>query len=88
MNNSLEQKGERPTPAENGVKCFECGGSHEPSGARTDCINHWKRRAVAAENEVNVLKNYNDSYWKKIAFHRAEKIVELESVITKGINPL
>ncbi len=39
-------------------KCGECGGDHEPSGARTDCIIHWKRRAVEAENKLNVVKCY------------------------------
>ncbi len=33
-----------------GIKrCGECGGDHEPTGARTDCIIHWKRRALNAE---------------------------------------
>lgn len=32
-----------PNPA-----CNECGGAHEPSGARIDCIEHWKRLAVAS----------------------------------------
>ena len=38
--------------------CVECGGNHEPSGARSDCIAHWKRRAVEAENKVLVTKVY------------------------------
>lgn len=38
--------------------CAECGGAHEPSGARSDCITHWKRRAVEAENAVLVAKIY------------------------------
>lgn len=38
--------------------CAECGGSHEPSGARSDCIIHWKRRAIEAENKLNVVKHY------------------------------
>jgi len=38
--------------------CMECGGKHEPSGARFDCINHWKRRAIVAENQVAVHKLY------------------------------
>ena len=40
------------------VKCVECGGDHEPSGARVDCIRHWKRRAILAENDLNVVKHY------------------------------
>lgn len=39
--------------------CHECGGRHEPSGARSDCILHWKRRAVIAENELLVAKCYS-----------------------------
>lgn len=58
--NRPEQRAERQTAAENAVKCFECGGSHEPSGARTDCIRHWKRRAIEAENAVLVNKVYGD----------------------------
>jgi len=38
--------------------CHECGGKHEPSGARSDCIAHWKRRAVIAENAVLVQDIY------------------------------
>jgi len=38
--------------------CGECGGEHEPSGARSDCVLYWKRRAVEAENLVNVVKHY------------------------------
>ena len=38
--------------------CYECGGSHEPSGARSDCIRHWKLRALEAENTVAVEKHY------------------------------
>lgn len=68
--------------------CGECGGAHEPSGARSDCVLYWKRRAVHAENEANMLKNYNDSYWKKIAIGRGEKIAEMQSVILKAINLL
>jgi hypothetical protein len=29
--------------------CNECLGRHEPSGARTDCIEHWRKRAIRAE---------------------------------------
>lgn len=32
--------------------CTECGGDHEPSGARSDCIRHWKQRAIAATELV------------------------------------
>ncbi len=39
-------------------RCGECGGDHEPSGARTDCIIHWKRRAIVSENKVLVAKVY------------------------------
>ena len=38
--------------------CNECGGSHEPSGARTDCIRHWKLRALQAEDAALVQKIY------------------------------
>ena len=38
--------------------CYECGGNHEPSGARSDCIRHWKLRAIMAENAINVVKSY------------------------------
>lgn len=40
--------------------CGECGGSHEPSGARSDCVLHWKRRAVFAENEVLVKQIWGE----------------------------
>lgn len=33
------------------ARCAECGGRHEPSGARTDCIRYWKLRALDAEND-------------------------------------
>lgn len=46
-----EEKGNHPT-------CCECGGNHEPSGARTDCIRHWKLRAIEAENCILVEKIY------------------------------
>lgn len=39
-------------------RCGECGGDHEPSGARSDCVLHWKLRAIKAENTVNVEKCY------------------------------
>jgi hypothetical protein len=39
-------------------RCGECGGDHEPSGARSDCILHWKRRAIEAENACLVNKIY------------------------------
>lgn len=32
--------------------CCECGGEHEPSGARSDCIRFWKQRAIAATELV------------------------------------
>lgn len=38
--------------------CPECGGQHERTGARTDCIRHWKLRAIQAENTVAVEKHY------------------------------
>lgn len=31
------------------AKCHECGGRHEPSGARSDCIAYWRKRAWNAE---------------------------------------
>lgn len=31
------------------AKCHECGGRHEPSGARSDCIAYWRQRAWKAE---------------------------------------
>ena len=37
-------------------ECPECGGKHERSGARTDCIRHWQYRARAAENKLLVKK--------------------------------
>lgn len=49
--------GREAEPAENGsILCCECGGSHEPSGARSDCILHWKRRAIESENQVLATK--------------------------------
>ena len=45
-------------PASGSATCYECGGSHEPSGARSDCIRHWKLRAIQAENKLAVAKNY------------------------------
>lgn len=38
--------------------CNECGGEHERSGARSDCIRHWQLRALQAENTVSVEKHY------------------------------
>lgn len=38
--------------------CFECGGSHQRTGARTDCIRHWKYRAMIAENNLLVQTVY------------------------------
>ena len=38
--------------------CFECGGNHQRTGARTDCIRHWKYRALLAENTILVRKIY------------------------------
>lgn len=38
--------------------CPECGGQHERTGARTDCIRHWKLRAIQSENTVAVEKHY------------------------------
>ena len=38
--------------------CGECGGTHEPSGARVDCVLHWKLRAIAAERQMNVAKQF------------------------------
>lgn len=40
------------------TKCAECGGDHEPSGARSDCIRHWQLRAMKAENTIRVAKIY------------------------------
>lgn len=31
------------------AKCHECGGHHEPSGARSDCIAYWRQRAWKSE---------------------------------------
>ena len=39
-------------------ECPECGGKHERTGARTDCIRHWKYRALEAENKLLVQKVY------------------------------
>lgn len=44
--------------AHGSATCHECGGSHEPSGARSDCIRHWKLRALQAENAALVQKIY------------------------------
>ena len=38
--------------------CPECGGEHELSGSRIDCIRHWQKRAFSAENELLVVKIY------------------------------
>lgn len=32
--------------------CVECGGAHEPSGARTDCIEYWRKTATIATQSV------------------------------------
>lgn len=63
------------------VYCGECGGEHEPSGARSTCILHWKRRAVCAENEANVLKTYGEAYWKKMANQRGEDLAAVEAAL-------
>lgn len=41
--------------------CAECGGDHEPSGARIDCIRYWKLRALQAENRILVDRIFIDS---------------------------
>jgi len=38
--------------------CGECGGEHEPSGARGECVRYWRLRALAAENRISVHKAY------------------------------
>lgn len=47
--NHAKDRGEKPT-------CYECGGQHELSGARKDCIGHWKYRALEAENELLLVQ--------------------------------
>jgi hypothetical protein len=42
--------------------CMECGGNHPLTGSRTDCIRHWKGRAVEAENTVLVQKIYGGKW--------------------------
>jgi hypothetical protein len=37
----------------NKLRCDECGGDHEISHIRADCMRYWKRRAVHAENQVS-----------------------------------
>jgi len=60
---NITEKSAAPTalaPASGSTTCNECGGNHEPSGARIACINHWKRRAIIAENELLVAKCFGD----------------------------
>lgn len=40
------------SPASLKPHCNECGGEHEPSGARLDCVRFWKQRAIAATELV------------------------------------
>ncbi len=39
--------------------CGECGGDHESSGARLDCVRHWKLRTHKAENKLLVSEIYD-----------------------------
>lgn len=43
---------DNPTFANPKPYCFECGGNHEPSGARSDCIAYWKQLATLAVEHV------------------------------------
>lgn len=86
MNDQQTQSAQRearsdPPSGSPRLYCGECGGEHEPSGARLDCIRHWKRRAVNAENEANVLKSYGNSYWKRLAVGRGEDIAAIEAAL-------
>ena len=60
--------------------CHECGGSHEPSGARSDCIRHWKRRAVEAENDVLVQKVYGGEWACELRRWLDEQTIASENI--------
>jgi hypothetical protein len=73
-----------PSPAlasaHGSATCHECGGSHEPSGARSDCIRHWKRRAVEAENAVLVQKAYGGDLACELRRWLDEKTITSENI--------
>lgn len=57
---TLEPEGlEIPTHPDNPVNvnpshhCNECGGDHEPSGARSDCIRYWKSVALRNRDMID-----------------------------------
>lgn len=54
----MHPNGEPPlSPAPGSALCCECGGNHEPSGARSDCIGHWKRLALNAETQLGIAES-------------------------------
>ena len=64
-------------------KCFECGGKHEPDGARSTCIRHWKRRAVEAENALLVSKIYGDELPRQL-----RSWLDSQTITRKTIGPI
>lgn len=47
-------------PARIAKLCPECGGEHEQSGARSDCIQYWKTRALKSEKQTVRRMNINE----------------------------
>jgi hypothetical protein len=48
-------------------RCGECGGDHEPSGSRSDCIICWKRGANAATSELEKARAAIEHYKEDVA---------------------
>lgn len=60
--------------------CVECGGEHDQSGARIDCINHWKKRAVQAENALLVQTVYGTPMRLELLRWLEQQIITPENI--------
>lgn len=48
------------------IQCNECGGLHEPSGSRSDCIIYWKRRSFEnKDTEKSIPYTIDARVWAK-----------------------
>lgn len=54
LKDGIERRKQKAESLLDAPHCSECGGSHEPSGARIDCIRYWKLRALMAEDKLLV----------------------------------
>lgn len=62
------------------VKCGECGGDHEPSGARYDCIRHWKLRALQAEDAALVQKVYGGQMGTELRVWLDHQVINSDNI--------